>query len=207
MLTSGQKPPSRMVKDDGDSSGESLNRLFNYAKAALGDMLLWFVNHVVTNIPSHHLRLLFYRHIMRFKLGAGSSIHLGAYFYARRSLSIGCTSVVNGGCSLDTRGGIVIGNNVSISREAIILTADHDPFHINFAGRCRQVTICDYVFIGTRAMILPGVRLGEGCVIGAGSVVTHDIAPYTIVAGVPGRKIGERPKGLDYSAAYRRLWH
>lgn len=173
-------------------------------------MLLWFTNNVISNIPSHHIRLSFFRRIMKFHVGNGSSIHLGSYIYARRGLSIGPNSVINGNCSLDTRGGIVIGKNVSISREVIILTADHDPAAPDFSGRCRSVIICDYVFIGTRSTIMPGVRLGEGCVIGAGSVITRDVEPYSIMAGVPGTKIGDRSalkNGLTYTAKYQRPWH
>ncbi len=51
-------------------------------------------------------------------------------------------------------------------------------------------------------MIMPGVTLGRGCVVGAGSVVTKDVPPYTIVAGVPAKKIGERTKDRDYRVEY-----
>jgi acetyltransferase-like isoleucine patch superfamily enzyme len=60
------------------------------------------------------------------------------------------------------------------------------------------------VFIGTRAMLLPGVRVGEGAVIAAGAIVTRDVADYHIVAGVPARPIRQRPRGLKYQVKYDR---
>lgn len=58
--------------------------------------------------------------------------------------------------------------------------------------------IDDYVWICTGATVCANVHIGEGAVIAAGAVVTNDIEPYTIVGGVPAKKIGERNKNLDY---------
>jgi acetyltransferase-like isoleucine patch superfamily enzyme len=60
------------------------------------------------------------------------------------------------------------------------------------------VLIEDYVFIGTRAMILPGVILGKGCAVAAGAIVTKSVVPFTIVAGVPAKPIGHRVENLEY---------
>jgi len=66
--------------------------------------------------------------------------------------------------------------------------------------RCRPVVIEDHVWIGMRAIILPGVRIGRGAVVAVGAVVTRDVEPLTVVAGVPARVIGSRdPRGLDYA--------
>ena len=64
------------------------------------------------------------------------------------------------------------------------------------------MTIGDHVWIGTGAIILPGVNLGEGCVVGAGSVVTRSVDPYVIVAGNPARMIKRRQQGLTYRTKY-----
>jgi maltose O-acetyltransferase len=87
---------------------------------------------------------------------------------------------------------------VSIGPEASILTLGHDPNCPVFADRGGDVVIGDRVWIGYRAIILPGVKIGEGAVIGAGAVVTRDVAPFTIVAGSPARKVGERNPDLEY---------
>jgi maltose O-acetyltransferase len=65
----------------------------------------------------------------------------------------------------------------------------------------------DYAWIGVRAIVLPGVTLHEGCVVGAGSVVTKDFERYSIVAGVPAKKIGERNPDLQYDLEYRPLFN
>jgi hypothetical protein len=58
--------------------------------------------------------------------------------------------------------------------------------------RANQVTLGDDVWIGHRAVLLPGVKIGTGAVVGAGAVVTKDVPPFTIVAGVPAKKIRRR---------------
>lgn len=95
-----------------------------------------------------------------------------------------------------------------MTAEVTILTADHDPGDPSFqAAGVRPVLIVHHVFVGTRAMILAGVTVGDGAVICAGSVVTKSVAAYSIVAGSPARVIGQRPENLDYSTYYRRLFH
>ncbi len=128
-------------------------------------------------------------------------------FDCARGLTIESPGVINQGCRLDTRGGIHIGSNVSISEGVFILTADHDPKASDFRGRMRPVVIEDFVFIGTRAMILPGVTLHRGAIIAAGAVVSRDVPAMEIVGGVPARSIGVRNSELSYTAEYARLLH
>ncbi len=171
-----------------------------------GEALLYVCNRIVSRIPSHRLRLFFYRRVMHFEIGHHTYIFMDAWFDTRGGLKMGNHSVVNQKCRLDTRGGIEIGENVSISAEVCILTADHDPASPAFAGRNRPVHVRDYAFIGTRAMILQGVTIGKGAVVAAGAVVTKDVAPFEIVAGCPARKIGLRNSELLYETDYGRLF-
>src|SRR5439155_22180362 len=87
--------------------------------------------------------------------------------------------------------------NVNISPGVWIFTDSHDLHDPLFPEVLAPVTIADYVWVGSRAMIQPGVTVGEGAVVAAGSVVTRNVDPYTVVAGVPARPIGtrtERPR-------------
>jgi maltose O-acetyltransferase len=129
---------------------------------------------------------------------------LGTIVGRRGGLTIGAHSVINERCRLDSRGELLIGENVSISSDAIILTADHDIMVPGFPYREHAVRIEDHVFIGTRALVLPGVTIGRGAVVGSGAVVARDVPALEIVAGVPARSVGRRPPdALDYELAWR----
>ena len=173
-------------------------------KSHTGNFLLYFNNYILSYIPLHSLRKCFYVSFLGFEIGVGSNIFMGAWFDTKKNFRIGKNSIINQKCRLDNRGGLTIGDNVSISAEVCILTADHDLQSPLFIGRCRPVTIEDYVFVGTRAIVLPGVTLGKGCAVAAGAVVTKDVEPFTIVGGVPARHIGNRNEGLNYECYYPR---
>ena len=118
---------------------------------------------------------------------------MGCRFLNGRKVFLGERNVVNFGCLFDGRKfSIRTGSNVSIGPEATILTLGHDPRSATFEDRGGDVVIGDRVWIGYRAVVLPGITIGEGAVIGAGAVVTKDVDPYVIVAGNPARKVGER---------------
>jgi acetyltransferase-like isoleucine patch superfamily enzyme len=172
------------------------------------EIVMYVTNHVVARIPFHSVRLAFYRYVLDFKIGRSSSILMGAWFDYFRDLRIGEHSVVNQRCRLDSRGGISVGNNVSISANVTILSADHDVKAPAFTYRERSVVIDDYAFIGTGSIILPGVSIGRGAVVAAGSVVPRSVPPLAIVAGNPAKVVGQRPSSaLDYTLAYRPPLH
>ena len=124
---------------------------------------------------------------------------MGCRFLNGRKIFLGERNVINWGCVLDGRKFAVrTGNDVSIGPEATILTLGHNPQSPDFADLGGDVTIGDHVWIAYRAVSLPGVTIGEGAVVAAGAVVTRDVEPFAIVAGVPARKIGERSRNLDY---------
>ena len=131
-------------------------------------------------------------------MGKGSSIHLHC-FINRFNIEIGKNTAINRKCYLDSRGGIKIGDNITISPEVHLITAQHNINDAFFSYETAPITLGDYVFVGTRAIILPGVRLGTGCVVAAGAVVTKSFPPYSIVAGVPARVISKRSTELNYS--------
>ncbi len=108
------------------------------------------------------------------------------------NITIGRHTFINMGCSFQDWGGIIIGDDCLIGHNCTICTVNHskDP------GRradmtCSPVIIGDKVWIGANVTILPGVTVGHGAIIAAGAVVTRDVAPETIVGGVPARLINK----------------
>lgn len=170
-------------------------------------VLLYVFNSFVSHFPSHLLRRWFLRHFMKVTLGQGSSIHMRLRLYTRGQISIGDTCVIDRDCQLDGRGGITIGNNVNLAPEVMILTASHDPDDESFAGIEKPVVVEDYAWLATRALILPGVTIGHHAIVAAGSVVTKDVSPHTIVGGNPARLIRERKGNQTYQLNYVRLFH
>ena len=78
--------------------------------------------------------------------------------------------------------------------------------HPRFVTETQPVVIENYAWIGMRAMILPGVTIGEGAVVAAGAVVSRDVAPYTVVGGVPAKPIGRRQGPARYELAFHPLF-
>ena len=118
---------------------------------------------------------------------------MGCRFLNGRKVFLGERNVINFGCLFDGRKfTIQTGKNVSIGPEATILTLGHDPRSVTFEDRGGDVVIGDRAWIGYRAIVLPGVCIGEGAVIGAGAVVAKDVEAYAIVVGNPAKMIGER---------------
>jgi acetyltransferase-like isoleucine patch superfamily enzyme len=181
-------------------------------------------------IPSHTIRNFLYRHIFRIKIGKDSSIHWLARFNLPSGIEIGHNTIIGNDVFLDGRSirvwkpgqnriisyiqGLInsqnrplkIGNNVSIAGEARIYTMEHDIDDPDFKEKSAPVNIADYVVIGTRVTILPGVNIGEGAVVASGAVVTKDVTPYTLVGGVPAQFIRNRAKNLHYSLKFARLF-
>jgi acetyltransferase-like isoleucine patch superfamily enzyme len=162
-------------------------------------VLQYLTNHVVSGLPSFAARRWWYRRVLGVRIGRGAGIHLGCHlwFYGpgqvrRDGFTLGRHSRVNRDCRLDVRGSLAIGENVSISPEVTVLTASHGVNDPLFGVEVRPVVIEDHVWIGTRAMIMPGVTLGRGSVVAAGAVVTRSVPPLTVVAGVPAKPVAAR---------------
>ena len=178
--------------------------------AVLAQLVRYLTNAVVTHIPSHHVRLAWYANVVGVSIGKHTSLLMGLHLQVRGrpradrpGIVIGDNTVINAGCHLDGRGGLAIGDNVSVSAGVWVLTDEHDINDPLFPEILAPVRIDDYAFIGSKAMILPGVTVGRGAVIGAGAVVTKDVPPFHIVAGVPARTIGERQCRPSYTLDYQ----
>jgi len=155
-------------------------------------------NHIITHIPSHSLRLAWYRRVLGWRIGPGVTILMGQHVQmagvrsSGTKVSIGKGSVINHDCLLYTTGGLIIGENVSISSGVWLVTGTHDMNDPLFPDRYVPIVIGNYAWIGIRATVLAGVTIGEGAVIMAGAMVTRDVPPYTVVGGVPAKVISHR---------------
>ena len=160
----------------------------------------------VMTIPSHHIRL-FYLDLVHGGLGKGCTVCRYVEIRNPQNVFLGDHVVVNRYCILDGRGGrLVIGNNVDIALDSYIWTLQHDPdddFHRTKGG---DVNIGDYVWIASRANVLPGVNIGRGAVIAACSMVTKNVEENIIVGGIPAKKIGERHNQFKYTLHFRPLF-
>lgn len=107
-----------------------------------------------------------------------------------KPVTIGKDCFIQQCCTFFGRGGITIGNGVFIGPKCNLITINHDPNPDNrIATYGRPIVIEDKVWIGINSTILPGVKIGYGSIVGAQSVVTHDVPPMTVVAGNPARII------------------
>lgn len=166
-------------------------------------LVRYLTNRVISRIPFYAVRHSWYRQVLGMRIGEGSALLMDLYLYIRgrarpgqTGITIGRRTVINQQCSLDGRGGLTIGDYVNISPGVWIFTDSHDMHDPQFREILAPVTIGDYVWIGSRALILPGVTLGEGAVVAAGAVVTNNVEPYTLVAGIPARPTGSRSRNL-----------
>lgn len=175
------------------------------ARAIRGFLYEYMTNHVVAHVPVSRLRWVWYRFFLGFPMDFCAYIHLGVYVYPSidGTISMGKYTAVNRGVVLDGRGGLFIGENVNISAEAAIYTGGHLIDDEDFSYYDKPVTIEDHVWIGTRAMIMPGVTIGKGAVVLPGAVVTHDIKQYEIWGGVPARFVRKRTSPMEYDMTWR----
>ncbi len=105
-------------------------------------------------------------------------------------LVIGAGTYLNYGVSFSAHRELLIGENCLIGNYAVVMDGDyHDLFDHRLPGKSAPVIIEDDVWLGLRVTVLKGVRIGRGSVIGAGSVVTEDIPPYSLAFGVPAKVI------------------
>lgn len=105
------------------------------------------------------------------------------------------------------KGGVEIGDNVNISSYVKIISAGHSLKHSDFRGTHGKVVIDKNVWLATGCTILEGVHIGEGAVVACGAVVTSDVLPYSVVGGVPAKRISERIHELNYVVGMPPILH
>lgn len=146
---------------------------------------------LISSLPSHTLRY-FYIKLLNPSVRPSSTILMNVRFKGVKNITFDQNQVINQHATLDGRGGLVIGKNVDIAERAVIWSMSHDPNSDSHTTIKLKTIISDYAWIGADSIVLAGVCVGEGAVVGAGSVVTRDVAPLSIVAGNPAKVIGMR---------------
>ena len=151
-------------------------------------------------VPSHHIRRFVYR-ALGAEIGKNVVFHFRTEVRGLYRLKIGDGTIIGDNALLSAQRGLTIGKNVNLSSNVSIYSGAHDhrdPYFRSTAATTRPITIGDRVWIGSNAIILTGVNIGDGAVVCAGCVVTKDVEPYAVVAGIPAKKVNERPHDLKY---------
>lgn len=175
--------------------------MISYSKRFISAFKYYLLNNFFLKWTPYFIRHWFMRSMCGIKIGRDSSVHVGSFFTGN-DIVIGDNTVVNRFCYIDGRGPLFIGNNVNISHYSIIHTLTHVTNSPYFHAIAKPVALMDHCWIGVRAIILPGVTIGEGAVVAAGAVVVKDVPPYAIVGGNPAKVIGERTHNLQYKTRY-----
>lgn len=169
----------------------------------------WFIRYIdiqIGSLPSFSLRNFAYKHILLVNMDDTATIHYGAEIRSHEKLVLGKGTIVGDKALLDARNGLTIGKNVNISSNVSIYTEQHDHRDPMFACKGGPVKLEDRVWIGPNVIILPNVTIGEGAVVAAGAVVTKSVDPFSIFAGIPAKKIGDRNRDLRYEFSGEHEW-
>lgn len=143
--------------------------------------------------PLRAVRAFFARRICA-SAGKEINVERGAIFSTK--VTLGDRSGIGLNCEL--HGEVHIGNDVMMAPECIFYTVGHQTSRIDIPMRLQGETSLQPIYVGNdvwfgrRVMVMPGAHIGDGCVIGAGAVVTGEIPPYSIACGVPARVIKYR---------------
>lgn len=147
---------------------------------------------------SNRLRMYVYRKIVGMPIGQDTIIWAGNVFNDAQKFSVGDNCIIGPKNVFLIRGGLQIGNNVNLSGFSFFISQGHDVNDPNMSTKLAPIRIDDDSWVATNATILPGVHIGQGAVVAAGSVVTKDVHPFTVVAGNPARMIKERRRNFQY---------
>lgn len=168
--------------------------------------IVLFSNTVVNKLPSRHLRKWFYQ-IMGAEIGKKTFPCRRVEILFPKGLKLADGVAIGWFAELDARGGITVDHDTNISSHVKLITGSHDLDDSDFTADFRPITIGHHCWVGTGAIILQGVTIGDGAVIAAGAVVTKDVPPYEVWGGVPAKHIRNRGKDLKYSIKSAQLLH
>lgn len=160
-----------------------------------------YLGYWIGYFPSQYVRNFIYKHIFFMKLERSVTIRYGLKLLGASGIKIGEGSALGDECWLDGRYDIIIGKNVNIASQVHMWSASHDmndPYFRSTPYTVGPIIIDDNAWIGPHTTILDNVHIGEGAVVCAGAVVTKDVEPFAVVAGIPAKKIKERNRDIRY---------
>ena len=158
----------------------------------------WFLDRFMLSIPSKHIRRWYLNSFDSVNVEKNVAIY-GGFKWWSGNLRIGRGTSIGFDNHFDCRNGVYIGNNVDTATGVMLWSLHHDYNDIKFKTKGGSIYVGDYVWLGARCVILPGVTIGEGAVVAAGAVVSKDVKAWTVVGGVPAKQIGERErKNYEY---------
>lgn len=177
---------------------ESINRKMPKPIKCIYYAIVLFGNVVINKIPSRHIRKWFYK-MLGAKIGKHSFICRRADVLFPKGLKIANNVSIGWSVDLDARGGINIDHDTNISSHTIFITGSHDIDDPKFTAAFKPINIGHHCWIGTGAIILQGVTVGNGAVVAAGAVVTKDVPENEVWGGVPAKFIRKRNDKFEYS--------
>lgn len=157
------------------------NDMSKVSKAIYYAVTLWG-NRIINKLPSRHIRRWFYQ-MLGARFGKDCFPCRRVEILLPKGLTLGDRVAVGWYAELDARGGITVGNDTNISSHVKLITGSHDIDDPNYTADFLPIHIGHHCWIGTGAMILQGVKIGDGAVVAAGALVNKDIPPYTVWGG------------------------
>ena len=145
----------------------------------------WRINNSLPSAPETRKMI---EDLFEGRLPQSSTILPPMHIDQPHQMTIGENVFINHGLTCMSNGGITLEDGVMIGPEAALITANHDFNDIRIL-QFKKITIKKNAWIGARAVILPGVTVGEGAVVASSAVVTKDVPPRTIVGGCPAKII------------------
>lgn len=179
--------------------------LIRFLKRELLEIEFLFVNYIVCFIPFWWIRRTIYR-LLHMKIGRHTRIMMGVKIYSPHRISIGERTIINEYCYLDGRGGITIGDDVTIATYSKLITAAHDIDSSDFHYYARPIVIKNNVAIFSDSVVLGGAIIQKGCVFSAKSLIRKGEYPDAgIYAGNPAKYIRNRKSTEFYHQERVRL--
>ena len=165
----------------------------------------YLLNTFVNKIPFPEIRMELYRRA-GMQVHGTSNIMMHCFVLEAHKISIGPNCIIGPFTTLDGRGTMTVGRNVNIAGEVLTIGGHHLVDSPTAEGLIGKVVIEDNAWIAMRATILPGVTVHEGAYVAAAALVTRDVEPYTLVAGVPAKKIRDRSRDIQYKLEHFPRW-